>query len=59
LQAKPLLTANNIKELVDPVLADAYDEEQMKLVTLTASLCVDQSSIQRPDMSQASPLYIQ
>ncbi|KAL5157570.1 Receptor-like cytosolic serine/threonine-protein kinase RBK2 [Glycine soja] len=46
--AKPLLTANNIKELVDPVLADAYDEEQMKLVTLTASLCVDQSSIQRP-----------
>ncbi|KAG5104912.1 hypothetical protein JHK82_041882 [Glycine max] len=47
-QAKPLLTANNIKELVDPVLADAYDEEQMKLVTLTASLCVDQSSIQRP-----------
>uniref|UniRef100_K7MAM7 Protein kinase domain-containing protein n=1 Tax=Glycine max TaxID=3847 RepID=K7MAM7_SOYBN len=50
--AKPLLTANNIKELVDPVLADAYDEEQMKLVTLTASLCVDQSSIQRPVMSQ-------
>ncbi|KAF1895367.1 hypothetical protein Lal_00044017 [Lupinus albus] len=30
--AKPLLSANNIKELVDPVLADAYDEEQMKLV---------------------------
>ncbi|KAL9320930.1 hypothetical protein ACSQ67_012769 [Phaseolus vulgaris] len=52
--AKPLLSANNIKALVDPVLVDAYDEEQMKLVTLTASLCVDQSSIQRPDMSQAS-----
>ncbi|ESW19829.1 hypothetical protein PHAVU_006G159100 [Phaseolus vulgaris] len=50
--AKPLLSANNIKALVDPVLVDAYDEEQMKLVTLTASLCVDQSSIQRPDMSQ-------
>ncbi|RDX89412.1 Receptor-like cytosolic serine/threonine-protein kinase RBK2, partial [Mucuna pruriens] len=30
--AKPLLSANNIKELVDPVLNDAYDEEQMKLV---------------------------
>jgi len=55
LQAKPLLSANNIKALVDPVLVDAYDEEQMKLVTLTASLCVDQSSIQRPDMSQACP----
>ncbi|KAK7412613.1 hypothetical protein VNO78_04111 [Psophocarpus tetragonolobus] len=50
--AKPLLSENNIKELVDPVLADAYDKEQMKLVILTASLCVDQSSIQRPDMSQ-------
>ncbi|QCD77040.1 receptor-like cytosolic serine/threonine-protein kinase RBK2 [Vigna unguiculata] len=50
--AKPLLSANNIKALVDPVLADAYDAGQMELVTLTASLCVDQSSIQRPDMSQ-------
>ncbi|CAL0301204.1 unnamed protein product [Lupinus luteus] len=30
--AKPLLSANNIKELVDPILVDAYDEEQMKLV---------------------------
>ncbi|KAF1882409.1 hypothetical protein Lal_00039057 [Lupinus albus] len=30
--AKPLLSANNMKELVDPVLPDAYDEEQMKLV---------------------------
>ncbi|KAL2341193.1 hypothetical protein Fmac_009133 [Flemingia macrophylla] len=30
--AKPLLSANKIKELVDPVLEGAYDEEQMKLV---------------------------
>ncbi|XP_061359661.1 receptor-like cytosolic serine/threonine-protein kinase RBK2 [Gastrolobium bilobum] len=50
--AKPLLSANNIKELVDPTLADAYDEEQMKLVILAASLCIDQTSIQRPQMSQ-------
>ncbi|CAL0334648.1 unnamed protein product [Lupinus luteus] len=50
--AKPLLSANNIKELVDPVLADAYDEEQMKLVILTASLCIEQSSIHRPHMNQ-------
>lgn len=50
--AKPLLSANKIKELVDPVLDGAYDEEQMKLVALTASLCVDQCSIQRPDMSE-------
>ncbi|XP_027353610.1 receptor-like cytosolic serine/threonine-protein kinase RBK2 [Abrus precatorius] len=50
--AKPLLSADKIKDLVDPVLADAYDEEQMKLVILTASQCIDQSSIQRPNMSQ-------
>ncbi|PNY17810.1 receptor-like cytosolic serine/threonine-protein kinase rbk2-like protein [Trifolium pratense] len=30
--AKPLLSSNNIKELVDPILQGAYDEEQMKLV---------------------------
>ncbi|KAE9594632.1 putative protein kinase RLK-Pelle-RLCK-VI family [Lupinus albus] len=50
--AKPLLSANNIKELVDPTLADAYDEEQMKLVILTASLCIEQTSIHRPYMNQ-------
>ncbi|XP_028781646.1 receptor-like cytosolic serine/threonine-protein kinase RBK2, partial [Neltuma alba] len=50
--AKPLLSSNNIKELVDPYLNGAYDEEQMKLVVLVASLCVDQSSAERPNMSQ-------
>ncbi|KAL1358406.1 hypothetical protein HN51_003680 [Arachis hypogaea] len=50
--AKPLLIANNIKELVDPVLEDNYDEEQMDLVILTASQCVEQSSAQRPLMSE-------
>lgn len=34
--AKPLLSTNNIKELVDPCLNGAYDEEQMKLVVLVA-----------------------
>ena len=53
-----MLSANNIKELVDPVLGDAYDEEQMKLVILTASLCIEQSSIQRPQMSEACPLHM-
>ncbi|CAL5183821.1 unnamed protein product [Lathyrus oleraceus] len=50
--AKPLLSSNNIKELVDPILGDTYDEEQMKLVVLNASMCIDQSSIQRPQMSE-------
>ena len=52
-----MLSANNIKELVDPYLADAYDEEQMKHIILTASLCIDQSSV-RPQMKQAGPLHI-
>jgi hypothetical protein len=54
-QAKPLLSSNNIKELVDPILHGAYDEEQMKLVILTASMCIDQASILRPQMSEACP----
>ncbi|CAL0325827.1 unnamed protein product [Lupinus luteus] len=43
--AKPLLSTDNIKELVDPCLNDDYDEEQMKYMILTASLCIDQSSV--------------
>ncbi|KAJ8767519.1 hypothetical protein K2173_017588 [Erythroxylum novogranatense] len=50
--AKPLLMRNNIKELVDPVLGDAYDPEQMARVICAASICIDQSSIERPQMSQ-------
>lgn len=53
LQAKPLLSKNSIKELVDPCLADAYDSEQMNRLALTASLCIHQSSVHRPKMSQA------
>ncbi|MED6136672.1 hypothetical protein PIB30_058020 [Stylosanthes scabra] len=51
--AKPLLIANNIKDIVDPVLEDNYDKEQMNLVILIASQCIEQSSAQRPLMSEA------
>lgn len=54
MQAKPKLSTNNIKELADPCLNDDYDEEQMNLVAFIASLCIDQSSAQRPHMSQVS-----
>lgn len=53
LQAKPLLKKNNIRELVDPSLGDNYNSLQMKLMVLTAFLCTQQSSIQRPQMRQA------
>ncbi|KAK4266458.1 hypothetical protein QN277_027377 [Acacia crassicarpa] len=50
--AKPLLSVDKIKELVDPYLSDAYDEEQIKIVMMTASLCIEQSSCERPYMSE-------
>lgn len=54
LQAKPLLDANHIKDLVDPSLGDDYKREQMGCVVLTASMCIEHSPILRPRMSQAS-----
>lgn len=50
--AKPLLTKSSFKELVDPCLGDAYDVEQMSRIVLTASMCIHQSSVNRPQMSQ-------
>ncbi|KAM1195315.1 hypothetical protein ACFX13_022337 [Malus domestica] len=50
--AKPLLSMNNMNELVDPYLGDAYDLKEMKRLVLTASFCIHQSSVNRPQMSQ-------
>ncbi|WCJ23639.1 Protein kinase superfamily protein [Euphorbia peplus] len=50
--AKPLLMKNNVKELVDPSLADAYDEKQMQFLVFTASSCIHQASNVRPHMNQ-------
>ncbi|KAL2535600.1 Protein kinase family protein [Forsythia ovata] len=50
--AKPLLKKNKIRELVDPSLADDYNSVQMNLMILAASLCVQQLSVRRPQMSQ-------
>ncbi|TQD76456.1 hypothetical protein C1H46_038018 [Malus baccata] len=51
--AKPLLDNNEIKELVDPNIGDNYDQKEMDHMILTAALCIEQSSILRPRMSQA------
>ncbi|XP_011653512.1 receptor-like cytosolic serine/threonine-protein kinase RBK2 isoform X2 [Cucumis sativus] len=51
LWAKPLLKKNNVRELVDPFTIN-YNSRQMNLVLLAASLCIQQSSIRRPCMSQ-------
>lgn len=58
LQAEPFLKKNNIRELIDPSLAGDFDCRQIKIMLLTASLCIQQSSIRRPSMNQARPLVL-
>ncbi|KAK4755748.1 hypothetical protein SAY87_009505 [Trapa incisa] len=50
--AKPFLIKNSIEELLDPSFHGFYDSDQMERVVLAASMCINQSSIHRPDMSQ-------
>ncbi|KAJ0235824.1 Protein kinase family protein [Hirschfeldia incana] len=52
LWAKPLMKKNKIRELIDPSLAGEYEWMQIKLVLLAASLSIQESSIERPGMSQ-------
>ncbi|KAK6239264.1 hypothetical protein QUC31_004733 [Theobroma cacao] len=56
LWAKPQLKKNDIRELIDPALGEDYNPRQMNLVLLAASLCIHQSSIRRPQMSQVVQL---
>ncbi|KAK2457286.1 receptor cytosolic serine/threonine-protein kinase RBK2 [Trifolium repens] len=56
LWAKPLLKKNDIMELIDPSLDREFDVRQMNLMLLTASLCIQQSSIRRPSMRQVVQL---
>ncbi|XP_015578201.1 receptor-like cytosolic serine/threonine-protein kinase RBK2 [Ricinus communis] len=52
LWAKPLLKKNEIRELVDPALGNDYNARQMNLILLAASLCIQQSSLRRPKITQ-------
>ncbi|XP_044501138.1 receptor-like cytosolic serine/threonine-protein kinase RBK2 [Mangifera indica] len=56
LWAKPLLRKNEIKELVDPSMGKDYDFKQVNLVLLAAYICVQQSSLRRPQMCQVVQL---
>ncbi|KAK8539387.1 hypothetical protein V6N12_043013 [Hibiscus sabdariffa] len=51
--AKPLIEENKIDELIDPILGNDYDLDQLKRCIATASICINQSAIDRPQMSQA------
>ncbi|KAJ4908173.1 Protein kinase superfamily protein [Raphanus sativus] len=50
--AKPLIKENKIKQLVDPVLGDDYDLEELERLVFIASLCIHQTSMNRPHMNQ-------
>ncbi|KAL6548440.1 hypothetical protein OROGR_008861 [Orobanche gracilis] len=50
--AKPLLFSKSITEIVDPSLDDVYDLDQLNRMVAVASLCIHQSSTDRPLMSQ-------
>ncbi|XP_010423838.1 PREDICTED: receptor-like cytosolic serine/threonine-protein kinase RBK2 [Camelina sativa] len=58
LWAKPLLDKKAIRELVDPSLGDEYNREELIRLTSTASLCIEQSSLLRPRMSQVVELLL-
>ncbi|XP_049372394.1 receptor-like cytosolic serine/threonine-protein kinase RBK1 [Solanum verrucosum] len=56
MSAKPLLEQNNIKELADPRLGDAYDVVEMKRAMFTASTCIHHLPNMRPNMIRAVQL---
>lgn len=57
-QAKPLLDANNVKQLADPSLGDAYDDKEMRRALLVASMCIHHLSTSRPNMNWVSKLLL-
>ncbi|XP_027116133.1 receptor-like cytosolic serine/threonine-protein kinase RBK2 [Coffea arabica] len=50
--AKPFLISKNVEGLLDPSLGGVYDAEQLNRIVMVASLCIQQSSTERPQMSQ-------
>ncbi|GLU08292.1 hypothetical protein SLE2022_252120 [Rubroshorea leprosula] len=50
--AKPLINNNCIKELVDPTIWDDHDADQLDCLITIASMCINPSSMNRPEMSE-------
>ena len=51
-QAKSFLDKNKLMDIIDPQLGDGIDPDQIKLLAMTANKCINQSSIERPEMSE-------
>ena len=58
MQSKPLLAANNAKELADPRMQHNYDANEMKRAMLTASMCIHHLPTMRPSMNRVSSISI-
>ncbi|CAK9219664.1 unnamed protein product [Sphagnum troendelagicum] len=54
--AKQYLETENVKALADTQLQENYDANQMQRAVLVAALCVRQSAVWRPSMSQVLQL---
>ncbi|KAB1201900.1 Receptor-like cytosolic serine/threonine-protein kinase RBK1 [Morella rubra] len=54
--AKPLLDANDVNELADPRLGDAYDPTEMRCAMYTASVCIHHLPSMRPQMNRVLQL---
>ncbi|THG19340.1 hypothetical protein TEA_028593 [Camellia sinensis var. sinensis] len=55
-QAKPLLEENNVNDLADPSLRDAYDNGEMKRVMSIALACIHHLPSTRPNMNRVVQL---
>jgi hypothetical protein len=53
-QARPLFYERNLNELVDARLGSTYNVSQMQAMISAAALCVQESSQQRPKISEVS-----
>ena len=53
-QAKPILNRGEYEKLVDPRLGGAYDVTQLQRFSLAASLCIRESALWRPTMTEVA-----
>ena len=51
-QARPLLSSRDLEALADPNLDGCFGEREMERLIAVAALCIRQSAVLRPKMSQ-------
>ncbi|KAK4379768.1 hypothetical protein RND71_001630 [Anisodus tanguticus] len=54
--AKQVLKGGNMRELLDPILIDAYDHDQFEIMVLAASLCIRRVPAIRPQIDIVAKL---